>query len=209
MSATRRSGTTARGAATSESEQAPARPLGVVLAGGAGRRLGGAKATAVLRGRPLIAWPLAALGEVLDDVVVVAKGDTVLPPDLTAPVWVEPDAPRHPIAGLLHALAGAGGRSVLVCAVDLPGVTAATVARLAGMPGEGAALAVDPDGRVQPLLGRYPASAADVLRAAASDARLTDTVLALRPTLLPAPAAELRNVNTPEDLAAAEAKTQP
>jgi len=142
-------------------------------------------------------------------VVVVAKRDTVLPPDLAVPVWVEPDAPRHPVAGLLHALAGAGGRPVLVCAVDLPGVTAATVARLAGAPGEGTVLAADPDGRVQPLLGRYPASAAEALRAAAPDARLTETVLALRPTLLPVPAAELRNVNTPEDLAAAEHEPEP
>jgi len=182
-------------------------PLGVVLAGGAGRRLGGAKATAVLRGRPLIAWPLTALGAALNEVVVVAKADTALPSDLGVPVWIEPDAPRHPIAGLLHALAGARGRSVLVCAVDLPGVTAATVARLAGASGEGTALAVDPDGRVQPLLGRYPAAAVEVLRAADPDARLTDAIVGLRPTLIPVAAAELRNVNTPEDLAAAEAAT--
>jgi len=142
-------------------------------------------------------------------VVVVAKRDTVLPPGLGVAVWTEPDAPRHPIAGLRHALAGARGRSVLVCAVDLPGVTAATVARLVDAPGEGTVLAAGPGGRVQPLMGRYPASAMAVLRAAGPDARLTEAVLALRPTLLPVPATELRNVNTPEDLAAAEAKTQP
>ena len=38
-------------------------PLGVVLAGGAGARLGGAKALARLAGEPLLLRPLRALGE--------------------------------------------------------------------------------------------------------------------------------------------------
>ncbi|HEX6711829.1 MAG TPA: NTP transferase domain-containing protein, partial [Thermoleophilaceae bacterium] len=52
---------------------------GVVLAGGLGRRMGAPKATAMLVGRPLIAYPLDALGAVTDRVVVVAKRDTELP----------------------------------------------------------------------------------------------------------------------------------
>ena len=38
------------------------RPIGVVLAGGSGRRIGGSKAIVKLRGQPLITYPLAALG---------------------------------------------------------------------------------------------------------------------------------------------------
>jgi len=53
-------------------------PLGVVLAGGRGSRLGGAKPTAVLAGRPLISYPLAALAEAGLEAVVVAKPDTDL-----------------------------------------------------------------------------------------------------------------------------------
>jgi molybdopterin-guanine dinucleotide biosynthesis protein A len=60
--------------------------LVAVLAGGRGRRMGGAEAVAEFRGEPLIAWPLrAAAGR---DAVVIAKAGTALPP-LDVPVWVE------------------------------------------------------------------------------------------------------------------------
>jgi molybdenum cofactor guanylyltransferase len=52
--------------------------LGVVLAGGRGSRLGGAKPTAELGGRPLISYPLAALAAAGLEAVVVAKSDTDL-----------------------------------------------------------------------------------------------------------------------------------
>ena len=41
-------------------------PVGVVLAGGQGRRLGGKKATATLGGRPLLSYPLQALADATD-----------------------------------------------------------------------------------------------------------------------------------------------
>jgi molybdopterin-guanine dinucleotide biosynthesis protein A len=81
--------------------------------------LGGRKALATFRGRPLIERPLAALRSVLDEVVVVAERDTPLPPGLT--VWVEPDEPRHPAAGLITALTRQRGQTpltVLACAAD-------------------------------------------------------------------------------------------
>jgi molybdopterin-guanine dinucleotide biosynthesis protein A len=53
-------------------------PLGVVLAGGRGSRLGGAKPTAELAGRPLVSYPLAALAAAGLDAVVVAKPGTDL-----------------------------------------------------------------------------------------------------------------------------------
>ncbi len=195
-----RSATTARALATSESG-----PIGVVLAGGAGRRLGGRKATADLLGRPLIAWPLAAMGAALDDVVVVAKADTVLPDGLTVPVWVEPDVPRHPLAGLRHALACSGGRDILVCAVDLPCVTVATIRRLAWADGVRPVLARGDDGRPQPLLARYPASAAAQLAAAEPEAALTAVALSLDPAYLTVTQGELLNVNMPGDVARAAA----
>ena len=72
-------------------------PIGVILAGGGGRRIGGSKAIVKLQGRPLITYPLAVLQAVFDDVAIVAKADTELPslPGIT--VWVEPSAPQHPI----------------------------------------------------------------------------------------------------------------
>lgn len=52
--------------------------LGAVLAGGRGSRLGGAKPTAELAGRPLISYPLAALAAAGLEAFVVAKPSTDL-----------------------------------------------------------------------------------------------------------------------------------
>src|SRR4051794_20788061 len=90
-------------------------PVGVVLAGGRGRRLGGDKAIVELEGRALIHYPLESLHEVCDDVAVVAKRDTILPPlGGAADLWIEPDEPRHPLCGVAHALRLAMGRPILV-----------------------------------------------------------------------------------------------
>ena len=173
--------------------------VGAVLAGGAARRMGGAKMTAPYRGRPLIVWPLAALRAALDDVVVVAKRNTPLPP-LEVPVWLEPDEPRHPLTGIVHALRVAGGRDVLVCAGDMPAVEPDVLRALLEAP-VSPAVVPRAAGRLQPLLARYSGPAARELAAAPPDVPLTDTVAALQPLVLDFPdPAPFRNVNTPEDL---------
>lgn len=184
-------------------------PVGVILAGGRGRRLGGAKALATLDGRPLILAPLAAMRAALADVVVVAKRDTELPSLPQTPVWTEPDEPSHPLVGIVHALDCAGGRSVLVCAADLPFVTPATLRALALAPAGGAsAVLASVDGAVQPLLGRYEPECAARLAPAASEGRLAmRTVVAeLGARPLEVCAEELFNVNTSTDLRTAQAR---
>ncbi len=180
----------------------PASPLGVVLAGGAATRMGGAKMTAVLSGRPLIAWPVAALGAILDEIIVVAKRDTPLPP-LAVPLSIEPYEPRHPFAGVVHALSEAAGRPVIVCAGDLPLVTPADVRALVEAPGGRAAVARSGD-RLQPLLARYEAAALAALAAALPAAPAAAAARALDPIEIDVPAISLLNVNTQADLAAAE-----
>jgi molybdopterin-guanine dinucleotide biosynthesis protein A len=61
------------------------------------------------------------------------------------------------------------------------------------------------DGVLQPTLGLYAPGALEVLRAAAANAPLTRTVESLDPVRVALPAALVRSVNTPEDLAEAEA----
>src|SRR4051794_5186050 len=149
---------------------------GVVLAGGAARRMGGAKATALLAGRPLVAWALDALREAgLDELAVAAKADTPLPP-LDVPGWIEPDEPRHPLAGVRSALERAGGRAIVTLPVDLPLVPGAVLRRLAGAPG---CAVVRGGGRLHPLLARFPAGVA-----VAAVGRATDAVLALDPEII-------------------------
>jgi molybdopterin-guanine dinucleotide biosynthesis protein A len=194
-------------------------PIGVVLAGGAGRRMGGGKATVALHGTPLLLYPVRALQRVLAEVVVVAKLDTVLPPLPAVPVWTEPPEPRHPLAGLVHALEraappqGAPGapRSVLACAGDLPFVDPSLVERLAHADAEGAPAVVPrAGGRLQPLLARYDPAARAPLAAALArrpTPPLTAAVEALRPLVLDLPGDEpsFFNVNAPEDLLVAAA----
>ena len=165
--------------------------------------MGGAKATADLAGRPLVAWPVAALARVLEEVVVVAKRDTALP-RLEVAVWIEPDEPRHPRAGIVHALERAGGRAVLACAADLPFVTPSVLSRLLSEPAAGApAIVPRAGGRLQPLLARYEPAALAALRDAPVDEALTASVEALGPRVVECDEAPFVNVNTPEELAEA------
>lgn len=188
--------------------------VGVLLAGGQGRRIGGAKATVTLAGRPLIAWPLAALRDALGPdgtVAVVAKPSTPLPGDLGVPVWPEPAAPSHPLVGLVRALEGADGRPVLVCPVDVPFVTGATLARLGRAAGDVATLAAR-EGALQPLLGRWEPVALPALRAALTEDPLPAMralAAGLGAAALEVAARELVNVNTPEELRAAQDRMRP
>ena len=185
-----------------------AEPVGVVLAGGRGRRLGGAKANVRVAGQPLLHWPLSALAA-LPARAVVAKSSSELPA-LPADVelWVEPSSPQHPLVGLRHALRVAAGQEVVVCAVDLPLVSAVTVQRLARAldGGDELAAVACSGGRVQPLLGLYRTEALERLAPEFGDAPVTDVVLSrLRPLVLEVAREELLNVNRPEDVQVAEA----
>ena len=182
-------------------------PIGVVLAGGAGRRIGGAKAVALLGGRPLVAYPVDALRTVLADVVVQAKPESALPELAGVTVWREPPCPRHPLFAIVHALERAAPRAVLVCAGDLPLVTPALIGRLAEASGGEAAVVAATGERIHPLLAMYRPAALAPLRDAIRrrpDGSLTAAVSALEPLRLPAEPSELMNVNTPEDLERAE-----
>ena len=113
----------------------------VILAGGTGARLGGAdKAAIEYAGTTLLERALAA-AEAAAEVVVVADRTPT-----SRPVTFAREEPAYggPVAGLLagrSALTGAPDL-LLVLAVDMPHVTASTVARLA------AAAAEDRDGAV-------------------------------------------------------------
>lgn len=182
-------------------------PVGVVLAGGRGRRLGGDKAIVELEGRALVHYPIEALHSVCDDVVVVAKRDTLLPSlGGSAGLWIEPDEPRHPLVGVAHALGLAAGRPVLAVAVDLPLVDAAVLrAILAADPGEGeGATVVAPHayGRLQPLCALYrPEALAAGLNRFDPSARTIEVVESLGVRVVEGlDETAFFNVNAPEDV---------
>jgi molybdopterin-guanine dinucleotide biosynthesis protein A len=184
--------------------------LVAVLAGGASRRMRAPKALAPLGGRPLISWPLAAAAAAGLRAVVIAKPGTPLPP-LGAELWLEPEEPRHPLAGLITALERAGGPVVAV-ACDQPWVPPELLARLAEETGGAVALRVA--GRLEPFPARYPVAALGALRAALeTSASLRRTLAGLQPHVIEEqelrafgddPARCVAGLNTPEALAAAE-----
>jgi molybdopterin-guanine dinucleotide biosynthesis protein A len=176
-----------------------------VLAGGAGRRLGaGSKAAVLVGDRPLVSYPLAALAPVCERVAVVCKPDTELPDLGGAERWNEPPEPRHPLTGIVHALERAKA-PVLVCAADMPFVTADACRTLlaATGPGSPAAVAVS-EAVLQPVLGVYAPAALEALRQAPDGQALTATVEALDPVRVALPPAVVRSVNTSEELAEAK-----
>ena len=170
--------------------------LVAVLAGGRGRRLGGAKPTAVLAGRTLVEWSLAAAREAGLEAVVVAKAATPLPA-IEVPVWIEPDEPSHPLLGLVFALERADGPVVAV-ACDMPHVDGNLLMELASGDGMVAARAD------HPFPARYEPAALPVLRdVLAREAPAREALAALAPAELGAPAHELLGVNTAAELAEA------
>lgn len=195
--------------------RAPSFARGCVLAGGAGRRMGAAKAKVTLVGRPLIAHPLAALRLAGLDPVVVAKAGSELPP-LDVEVWLESRTPHHPLAGIVAALrrvraTGGTDRAILVCACDMPFVTAELCAWLAALPHP----LVVPRlaGRPEPLLARYGVELLEPLTEALErELSLGNAVTALSPRWVDEaelrrfgePTELLANVNTPAELAVAE-----
>lgn len=180
--------------------------IGVLLAGGLGRRLGGrSKAAVEVAGRPLAAYPAAALAAVCDRVALVAKPGSDLPVLPGVERWDEPAEPHHPLVGIVHALERADG-PVLVVAADMPYVTPdALTSVMTGARDAPAAVAVA-GGVVQPLLAVYAPAALPALRSAPANGRLTDAVESLEPGRVALPPAIVRSVNTPDDLAAAEAE---
>lgn len=158
--------------------------------------MGRPKALVPLGGRPLVAWPLAAAEAAGLEVVVVAKPGSPLPP-LDVAIWEEPEAPAHPLTGLVAALERAG-RPIVALACDMPFVTSELIARLAAAQGVTA-----PRGEAFPA--RYEPSALPVLRAGLTrEAAVRDVLRELDVAAIEADAAALTGINDPEALAQAE-----
>lgn len=173
-------------------------PCAAILAGGAGSRIGGDKALVALAGRPLIAYPLAAAEHAGLTRVVVAKADTRLPPlPATVAVLREPDEPRHPLLGVLTALAAFPAVIAIPC--DMPFIDDDALSELAAMPQQLATLYAG-----EPFPSLYRRGALPALRAAVASNRSLRSVHAHSAWARASdPAGLTFSVNTLEDLAAA------
>jgi molybdopterin-guanine dinucleotide biosynthesis protein A len=187
---------------------------GIILAGGAGRRMGGAdKALLSLGGRPLIAHVIDRFAPQVAGLAISANGDPARLAGLGYPVLPD-EAALGPLAGILAGLrhATAQGASALVSVpVDspfLPGDLVPQLCLAAETVPSGLALA-RAGGRDQGVFGHWPVALAGPLAAflaSGAKPRVTDFAALQGVAFAGFPdAAAFRNLNTPEDLAAAEA----
>jgi molybdopterin-guanine dinucleotide biosynthesis protein A len=182
---------------------------GVVLAGGAGRRLGGvSKPSLVIGDRRLLD---IAVGALLGAGTTIVVGESMA---TQRPVtWTREQPPGGgPVAAIAAALPLVRAASVVVLACDLPWVTGNDVEELVSrQAGAAGALAVDSDGRDQPLLACYSVAA---LRLAlpfdpdgASMRSLLDALRAggaLERVRFDGPRSPTIDCDTPDDLARAQ-----
>jgi molybdenum cofactor guanylyltransferase len=200
----------------------PASPptLGLILAGGLARRMGGGdKALAVLAGRSLLDRVVARFGPQCAELALSANGD----PDrfagagLAAGLAVLPDGvPGHPgpLAGVLAGLERARARGfawVASAPSDAPFLPDDLVARLhAARLAAGAAMALaESGGRAHPVAALWPVALVDDLcRALEAGERRVGLFAArhgaARAAWGPEPVDPFLNLNTPADLAEAE-----
>lgn len=172
---------------------------GIVLAGGAARRLSGVDKPALsVGGKPLMARALTALAEA-DPVIVVGPER----PGFGDVVWTRETEPgTGPVAALAAGLALVPTEIVVVLAGDLAGIRKSTVDRLLAALGsaQGAVL-VDAGGERQWLLGAWRTDALrDALPDRVENASLKRTLGALDIVDVPEEPGESEDIDTPEDL---------
>lgn len=180
---------------------------GLILAGGASRRFGTAKARYEVEGRTLIARVADALAEVVPAPLLVSVADAEahpLPEYPTARYVADRYSEAGPLAGLHAGLHAAPTPWLLAVACDLPDLTPEVLRTIlaARTSDADAIVARTPDGRLHPLCAAYHRRLLPSAEAHLADGRraLHDLLGAVHTREVPLPAAPLRNVNAPGDL---------
>lgn len=184
----------------------PPGTFGVILAGGLSRRMGGGdKPLRMLGGRPMLAHVIERLAPQCADIAINANGDPARFAAFGLPVWPDtvPGNPG-PLAGILAAMESSPLPWVVTVTGDAPFLPSDLVARLHGA---GAALACAASGgRTHPPVALWPRRLAGELRAAILDGERRVGAWAARHGVATVEwdGDPFFNVNTPEELEAAE-----
>lgn len=187
---------------------------GIVLAGGAGRRMGAPKPLLPLGGRTLIEHAAAAMEPLVSGIIVVTNDAEALA-FLGLPTVGDAEPGRGPLMGLYSGLLACPTPYALAAACDAPFMQPALMeALIARRRPDAMALPETGDGP-QPMPGVYSTALAPGIAALLESGRaaMRDLVAAGPVELLPKDAVQaldpdgwtFRDVDTPEDLAAARA----
>lgn len=195
------------------------RPPAIILAGGRSTRMGGGdKGMREVGGQRLIDRVIARIAPQCGVIALNANGDPIRFADLGLPVLPDslPDHPG-PLAGVLAGMdwaAGIGAEAVISVAADTPFFPRDLVERLQAAAGpSGLALAASPDetGKLwhHPTFGLWPVALRDDLREALKGGLRkvvlwTDKHGAGTASFASSPFDPFFNINTPEDIEAAE-----
>ena len=183
--------------------------IGVLLAGGQGRRLGGDKAWVHVGGRTLAERVLEPLRAVCDTVVVSCRMDTALPPlPGVDEAWVQREDVGGPAAGIASALREARGRPILAVGLSLPLISEAVLRALMAVQGDGRAAVVPSlEGRLEPLAARWSESALPLLEGFRTHADLERVAACVDHAVVPFAADDpaFQRVDVPEDVLRAHA----
>ncbi len=174
--------------------------VGVVLAGGASRRMGADKALIEVGGRPMVVRVADALRAAGCDPVVVQGGDRDRIGALGLTVWPDAQPGAGPVAALSSILERLD-RPVVIAACDLPDlddITLATVIAEAAAHPELVAVAAAVDGRPA-MVSAWRPSARDHLPNP-NGMSYRSALNAVGALLVPVDAAAVKNVNTVADL---------
>lgn len=200
------------------------RTLGVILAGGLARRMGGGdKCLQKIGGIPLLARVRDRLAPQCERLILNSNGDAGRFADFGLEVVPDPlGGHLGPLAGVLAGLEWASARApqcsyIVTVAADTPFFPRELVAGLCAAAADAklpAAIAEAPDGdgwRAHPVFALWPVASTAALRAALADAgvrKILDWADQIGCAWARFPATSGRdpffNVNTPEDLAAAD-----
>ncbi|MGV0794201.1 molybdenum cofactor guanylyltransferase [Mycolicibacterium sp. XJ1819] len=182
---------------------------GIVLAGGASRRMGRDKATVMFEGQTLVERTVTAVGARCAPVYVVAAPGQPLPA-LNAEVLRDEIRGVGPLLATgrgLRAAAEAGLELAFVCAVDMPFLSADLIDELVGPAVRlGADVVLPWDGRAHYLAGIYRTSLhtriTELVAAGERSMRALVHTVDTQRIVMPEQRA-LTNINTAADLAAA------
>jgi molybdenum cofactor guanylyltransferase len=180
--------------------------IGVVMTGGASRRMGRDKATLAIEGVPMASLVADCLVRAGCDPVLCVGGDEVALRALGLEVITDRWPGEGPLGGLVSVMDAFGDAVLVVVACDLPDLDTATVTAIIEAPA--ADVAVANSGRRQPLCARWSPTTRGAVTAAFErgerameaairavvDAGGTVVDVAVTPS-------SMRNVNRPEDVA--------